>query len=196
MPVLRVRCLEPDTVRLDALRVVDTVGWPPTTNDTRGISPAEPGEETFGWNLPNGLTRAEVLGFAASQPNIEQALGTGFATMLNRTTEALLTLDDGRDSPARAAAGIETPTSRYGQKMLTTHNIAPLRLSVMRAGLGRRVCRWGRFLGTTPATGGGAPVPPKAGSGRILGRRRRLRKETARPIGSLRAVLPSATRAP
>lgn len=131
--------LAPHAVRLDTLRVVDSSGWPPQINDTRSFTPAELGEDTFGWNLPNWRTRAAVLDFAAKQPDIELALGTGFAAMLTRSSEARVTLSDGRrisarlaigadgrDSALRAAAGIAARTWRYGQKVLAFNATHPL----------------------------------------------------------------------
>jgi 2-octaprenyl-6-methoxyphenol hydroxylase len=93
----------------------------------------------FGWNLPNWLTRREVLAHVQRQPNIELALGTGFAAMLTRTREAIVTLTDGRrigarlviaadgrGSAVREAAGIRVQTTRYGQKALAFSVTHPL----------------------------------------------------------------------
>ncbi len=123
--------LAPHAQPLDALRVVDTHGDPPEIAATRTFTPADLGEDTFGWNLPNWLTRREVLAHVADRPGITLALGTGFAAMLARSREALVTLTDGtrlrarlvigadgRDSPVREAAGIGAATQRYGQRAL------------------------------------------------------------------------------
>lgn len=123
--------LAPHAVSLDALRIVDTTGWPPEITESRSFSPADLGEDRFGWNLPNQVIHAETLRFIAKRPNIELALGTGFAAMLTRSREALVTLSDGRrlrarlvigadgrGSPVREAARIGVKTIRYGQKVL------------------------------------------------------------------------------
>ncbi len=131
--------LEPHAVRLDVLRVIDTTGMPPIVGDSRSFSPEELGEDTFGWNLPNWLTRAELLKFVETQPNIELAMGTGFAGLMTREAEAFVSLTggrrirarlvigaDGRDSAVRDAAGIETRTWRYGQKVLAFNATHPV----------------------------------------------------------------------
>ncbi len=131
--------LAPHAVSLDALRVVDTTGWPPEITETRTFEATDLGEGPFGWNLPNWLTRREVLRYIEKQPGIELAMGTGFKSMLTRTTEARVTLTDGRRvsarlvigadgraSPVRAAAGIEVETTRYGQKALAFSVTHPL----------------------------------------------------------------------
>ena len=64
-------------------------------------------------------------------PNVDASHGTGFARLLTRDREALVTLSDGamlsarlvvaadgRASPVREAAGIGVATTRYGQKAL------------------------------------------------------------------------------
>ncbi len=123
--------LECHAEHLDALRVVDTVGWPPEIAESRLFLPDELAIRTFGWNLPNWIIRVEATRFADRLPNVELAPGTGFQSMVTRTGEAFVTLTngrylrtrlviaaDGRDSPVREAAGISTTTTRYGQKAL------------------------------------------------------------------------------
>ncbi len=125
--------LECHAVRLDALRVVDTAGWPPKVTESRSFrpTPSDSDERTFGWNIPNRIVRTEAVRVASGHPDIELAFGTGFRSMLTRTGEALVTLTngrrlrarlvvgaDGRDSPVRDAAGIGARTTRYGQKAL------------------------------------------------------------------------------
>ncbi len=123
--------LSPHAVPLDALRIIDTTGTPPEITETRTFDPSDLDETTFGWNLPNWLTRRELAAAIARQPGVELALGTGFASMLQRSREAIVTLSDkrqirarlvigadGRASPVREAAGIGVQTQRYGQKVL------------------------------------------------------------------------------
>ena len=94
----------------------------------------------FGWNLPNWLLRREMVARLAELPNVSFRPGIGFARMLTRDAEALVTLTDGaqvapgwsigadgRTSPVREALGIGVTTIRYGQKALAfavTHDHA------------------------------------------------------------------------
>lgn len=121
--------LAPHAVPLEALRVVDTEGWPPQIRETRQFAPQDLGADSFGWNLPNALTRRAMAQALERQGRVELAWKTGFDTLLTRTSEARVTLTggrrvaarlciaaDGHDSPLRAAAGISCTTRRYGQK--------------------------------------------------------------------------------
>ncbi|MEM9427542.1 MAG: FAD-dependent monooxygenase [Pseudomonadota bacterium] len=123
--------LEPSATPLEALRVIDLAGAPPKIATERTFSAADLGESAFGWNLPNWLTRKVLTDAAAETPNLELRLGTGFAKLLTRESEALVTLTDGtrlsarlaiaadgRASPLREAAGMPVETTRYGQKAL------------------------------------------------------------------------------
>lgn len=116
---------------LDALRVIDTTGWPPVERASREFSPDELGPEPFGWNLPNWLTRKLLAERIAGLERVDLRLGVGFASLLQREREAVVTLTDGsrvsarlavaadgRASPLREAAGIGVTTKRYGQKAL------------------------------------------------------------------------------
>jgi 2-octaprenyl-6-methoxyphenol hydroxylase len=137
--------LAPQAVPLEALRVIDTQGTPPAPRDIRSFAPAELGAETFGYNLPNWLTRRELARLLAETPGVDLRLGTGFATRLARDAEVRVTTDagerltcrllvgaDGRASPVREAAGIDVHTARYGQKALAfavSHTIAHVNTS-------------------------------------------------------------------
>ncbi|MCG6901958.1 MAG: FAD-dependent monooxygenase [Rhodobacter sp.] len=134
------QALAPLATPLDALRIVDTTGWPPEIAETRIFSAQELDQQSFGWNLPNWQTRAELLRFIRAQPGITFLPGVGFAGMLARTNAAIVSLSDGsrlgarlvigadgRASPVREAAGIGVSTTRYGQKALAftaTHPLA------------------------------------------------------------------------
>ncbi len=131
--------LAPHATPLEALRVVDLAGTPPAIQTERTFLASDLGEPAFGWNLPNWLTRKVLTDAAANTSNLDLRLGTGFARMLTRESEALVTLTDGsrlsarlaiaadgRASPLREAAGIAADTTRYGQKALAfavTHPI-------------------------------------------------------------------------
>ncbi|MEL6801536.1 MAG: FAD-dependent monooxygenase [Pseudomonadota bacterium] len=123
--------LAPHATPLDALRVIDTAGWPPEPTATREFRADELGELPFGWNLPNWLTRKVLADHIATLDRVDLRLGVGFKSLLQRETAALITLTDGtrlsaklaiaadgRASPLREAAGIGVTTTRYGQKAL------------------------------------------------------------------------------
>jgi 2-octaprenyl-6-methoxyphenol hydroxylase len=123
--------LAPHATPLEILRAVDTVGWPPEIRATRDFRADDISDRPFGWNLPNWQTRHVLTGTIGRMPNVELRMGTGFARLLTRDREAMVTLTDGstlsarlvvaadgRDSPVREAAGIGVATTRYGQKAI------------------------------------------------------------------------------
>ncbi len=132
--------LAPHAVPLQALRIVDTRGEPPRPHAERTFRAEETGADAFGWNFLNWLIRREFLAALEAMPNVSLRFGTGFADILARRHEALITLDDGnslrtrlaigadgRASALREALGIGTRITRYGQKSLAfcaTHEIA------------------------------------------------------------------------
>lgn len=116
---------------LNTLRVIDCQGHPPRPRTDRAFQSTDLGAPSFGWNLPNWLTRKVLSETLAASPNVDLRLGTGFARLLTREREAIVTLTsgdqvrarlaiaaDGRASPLREAAGISCKTTRYGQKAL------------------------------------------------------------------------------
>jgi 2-octaprenyl-6-methoxyphenol hydroxylase len=123
--------LAPHAARLDTLRVVDTVGWPPEIRDERAFRAEDVTDGPFGWNLPNWLTRKVLVDRLAAYPNVDLRIGTGFSGMLTRESAAIARLTDGRRieaklvigadgraSAVREAAGIGVSVTRYGQKAL------------------------------------------------------------------------------
>ena len=123
--------LLPSATALETLRVVDSAGDPPVAQTIRSFDAEDLGEPAFGWNLPNWLTRKLLAEKLASAPNVDLRFGTGFADILTREREAIVSLTDGsrlrtkmaiaadgRASPLRAAKGIDVETTRYGQKAL------------------------------------------------------------------------------
>ena len=123
--------LAPYAVALNALRVVDTIGDPPEVRGERAFRAGEIGDRPFGWNFLNWLARRELLAHLTQQPGIDLRFGTGFQSMLTRTSGAIVSLSDGsqvaarlvvgadgRHSAVREAAGISAKTIRYGQKSL------------------------------------------------------------------------------
>ncbi|MGR3757769.1 MAG: FAD-dependent monooxygenase [Tranquillimonas sp.] len=116
---------------LDALRLVDTVGMPPRIRESRTFLAGDLGVDSFGWNLPNWLTRRELARALEGTERLEVRWGTGFAGMLVRDREVRVKLTDGtrirtrlvlgldgRRSAVAEAAGIDTRVTRYGQKAL------------------------------------------------------------------------------
>lgn len=123
--------LAPFATPLETLRVIDCSGEPPQIKTERAFQSTDLDEVAFGWNLPNWLTRKVLTKAAGQIPNLDLRLGTGFAKLLTREREALISLDDGtslrarlaiaadgRTSPLREAAGIACDITRYGQKAL------------------------------------------------------------------------------
>jgi 2-octaprenyl-6-methoxyphenol hydroxylase len=123
--------LAPHAMPLEVLRAVDTTGWPPEVRASRDFRADDISDRPFGWNLPNWQTRHVLTGTIAGMPAVELRLGTGFARVLTREREALVTLTDGstlsarlvvgadgRDSPVRESVGIGVSTTRYGQKAI------------------------------------------------------------------------------
>ncbi len=116
---------------LDALRVIDLTGAPHAISTERTFQASDLGDTAFGWNLPNALTRKVLYRSALGTPGLDLRMGTGFASLLTREQEALISLSDGtriaarlavaadgRASPLREAAGISVEITRYGQKAL------------------------------------------------------------------------------
>ena len=131
--------LEPHAAALQVMRIIDAGGETPEARLTKDFDAADISDAPFGWNLPNWLLRREMVARLSELPNVSFRPGTGFARMLVRDAEALVTLTDGarvaaklvvaadgRSSPVREAAGITVKTTRYGQKALAfavTHDI-------------------------------------------------------------------------
>lgn len=131
--------LEPYAAPLQVMRIIDAGGEVPEARLTKDFDASDISDAPFGWNLPNWLLRREMVARIADLPNVSFRPGTGFARMLVRDSEALVTLTsgvqvaarlvigaDGRTSPVREAVGITAKTTRYGQKALAfavTHDI-------------------------------------------------------------------------
>lgn len=121
--------LGPQATPLQVMRIVD-LGTDAHVN--RDFDAADISDKPFGWNLPNWLLRREMVARLQDLPNVDFRPGTGFAGLLSRSAEAIVTLSDrtqisaqmvfgadGRGSPVRAALGIGVKTRRYGQRALT-----------------------------------------------------------------------------
>ena len=121
--------LEPLATPLTALRIVDLAGDPPAVRTERTF--ARPDGTPLAWNLRNDTLRETMLAHLDRLPNVTLAFGAAFGGLTNRSTGALIRLDDGRQvrarlavaadgrsSPLRQAAGIGVRVARYGQKAL------------------------------------------------------------------------------
>lgn len=125
---------------LNTLRVIDCQGHPPQPRTDRSFQSTDLGAPSFGWNLPNWLTRKVLTDTLSKSATVDLRLGVGFARLVTREREAIVTLTsgdqvrarlaiaaDGRTSPLRAAVGIDCKTTRYGQKALAfivAHDLA------------------------------------------------------------------------
>lgn len=123
--------LAPEAAPLQVMRIIDAGGAEPVARLVKDFDAADISDAPFGWNLPNWLLRREMVARLAELPTVSFRPGTGFARMLARDAEVLVTLTDGaqvaarlvigadgRASPVREALGIGVRTFRYGQKAL------------------------------------------------------------------------------
>ena len=126
--------LAPHTTALDALRIIDTSGWPPRITETRTFQPTDLGATSFGWNIPNAIARDVLTNHLARQTGVHILSEVAVRSVLTRTTDVrtrlsdgqlvvakLLIGADGRDSTVRDAVDIPVKTNRYGQKALAFH---------------------------------------------------------------------------
>lgn len=128
--------LERHATPLEIMRLKDISGGRDVTRD---FEAADLDQDAFGWNFPNWLLRREILAGLAEMTGVTLLGGVGTTDMLTRDEAALVTLSDGtrlrarlvvaadgRGSPLRRIAGIETHVTRYGQKAVVfsvTHPI-------------------------------------------------------------------------
>ncbi len=124
--------LAPFATPLQVMRMVDASGRGGGVRTTRDFDAADISDQPFGWNLSNWLLRREMVARLAELDTVDFRPGTGFASMLTRSTGVKVRLSDGtavqarlvigadgRGSPVREAAGIGVRTTRYGQRALT-----------------------------------------------------------------------------
>ncbi|HBD90074.1 MAG: 2-octaprenyl-6-methoxyphenyl hydroxylase [Rhodobacteraceae bacterium GWE1_64_9] len=131
--------LAPHAAALQIMRIVDAGGPVAEPRVIKDFNAADLSDKPFGWNLPNWLLRREMLARMAELPDVTFLPGLATTAVLTRSTEALVTLSDGRriaarlligadgrGSMVRQALGIKVRTLRYGQKALafaTSHPI-------------------------------------------------------------------------
>lgn len=124
--------LAPHAAPLQIMRIVDAGGALPEPRVVRDFNAKDlNSDQPFGWNLPNWLLRRELAQRLAALDRVDFRPGTATTSLFTRTSMARVGLSDGtrvtarlviaadgRDSPMRAAAGIDVRTTRYGQKAL------------------------------------------------------------------------------
>lgn len=121
--------LAKDATPLQVMRIVDAAVAPHVTRD---FDASDISDQPFGWNLPNWLLRREMIARLSDLSSVDFRPGISFASMVARTSGALVTLSDGsqmiaklvigadgRNSAVRQAVGIPAKTTRYGQKAIT-----------------------------------------------------------------------------
>ncbi|MBB95094.1 MAG: 2-octaprenyl-6-methoxyphenyl hydroxylase [Rhodobacteraceae bacterium] len=132
--------LAPFAMPLQVMRIVDAGGPDGAARVIRDFDAADISDQPFGWNLPNWLLRREMASRLKDLGTVDFRPGTGTRTLTTRIDAArvgltdgtqvrarLVVAADGRGSPMRAAAGIGTRTTRYGQTAIVfavTHPIA------------------------------------------------------------------------
>ena len=131
--------LAPHATPLDIMRIVDAGGTDGGAREIKSFKASDVSDLPFGWNLPNWRLRREMVARLEALDTVDFRPGVGTRSLLGRTSEARVGLNDGsrvaarlviaadgRASPMRQAAGIGVTTKRYGQKALAfavTHPI-------------------------------------------------------------------------
>ncbi len=138
MPAIRLledaglwQALKSGAAPLRVMRIADAGGTEAEIRDTADFSATELGLDTFGWNLPNRLLRAEMTAHLLRLPNADLRTGVAVDHVTPRSREAVVRLSDGawiraslviaadgRDSAVRQGAGISARRWGYGQKAL------------------------------------------------------------------------------
>ena len=114
---------------LQVMRIVDAVGQDLVTKD---FDAADISDAPFGWNVGNWDMREGLLSQISALPNVDFKPGLSTTATSSRSTEARVTLSngrviscklliaaDGRDSTIRKAAGIKAKRSEFGQLALS-----------------------------------------------------------------------------
>lgn len=121
--------IEAAAAPLRTMRIVDATGRL-VRSPTVTFRAAEIGEDSFGWNVPNAALLSTLADLVSDEPGIRRvtARATDFvhgpdAVRLrlddgSALSAALLVAADGRDSPAREAAGIATRVRELDQSAL------------------------------------------------------------------------------
>jgi len=112
------------------MRILDAGGRERRVRETADFEATEIQDAPFGWNVANRAARAALLARLDAAPQVTRIAGR-VADWLDRTAEALVRLEDGRqlrarlvvaadgrDSALREAAGIAATRWHYGQRAL------------------------------------------------------------------------------
>ena len=128
-------------IPLEVMRIVDAGGAiePPTIRVTKDFQASEISDQPFGWNVPNWLSRRELLKSLDDAKGATFLAGVHTVKVFTRETEAHVKLSDGqkirarlviaadgRNSLVRENAGIGVTTKRFCQKAMAfavTHPI-------------------------------------------------------------------------
>ena len=126
---------------LEVMRIIDAGGAdePPAIRVTKEFKAGDISSQPFGWNVPNWLSRRELLKSLDNAQGAAFLAGVRTVKIFTRENEARVTLSDGqkihaklviaadgRSSFVRENAGISVRTKRFGQKALAfavTHTI-------------------------------------------------------------------------
>ena len=118
---------------LEVMRIADAGGAenPPTIRMIKEFKSSDISDEPFGWNVPNWLTRKELLAAINLKPNATFLAGVKTERIFTRDKEAQIFLSngqnlvanlivgaDGRNSQVRKDARINVFTKSFGQKAI------------------------------------------------------------------------------
>ncbi|MFO7804880.1 MAG: FAD-dependent monooxygenase, partial [Paracoccaceae bacterium] len=87
--------LAPFATPLQVMRMVDATGRGGSVRTTRDFDAADISDQPFGWNLSNWLLRREMVARLAELDTLDFRPGTGFASMLTRSSGVKVRLSDG-----------------------------------------------------------------------------------------------------
>ncbi len=126
--------LEDHAMPLEVMRIADAGGPenPPKIRVTKDFKSSDISDRPFGWNVPNWLTRRELLAAIELKPNANFLSGVRTERVLTRDKEARVFLSngqtlaatlvigaDGRNSLVRKDAKINVRTKSFGQKAIS-----------------------------------------------------------------------------
>jgi 2-octaprenyl-6-methoxyphenol hydroxylase len=126
---------------LEVMRIVDAGGAiePPVIRVTKEFQASDISDQPFGWNVPNWISRRELLKALDQSEGAAFLPGVHTEKVFTRENEARIKLSDGQNIHARLViaadgsssfvrqnAGVSVTTKRFGQKALAfavTHSI-------------------------------------------------------------------------
>ncbi len=124
--------LSPFATPLQTMRIVDASGPEGAVRHVKDFQSDDIEAEAFGWNLSNWVLRRELVARLDQLDTVTFHQGVGVRSVLTRTSEARVKLDngdqvstklviaaDGRGSIVRDAVGIDVSTTKFGQHAVT-----------------------------------------------------------------------------